>query len=101
MVARTLWFIQHKSTGKYFPEPVGRMGRGGSFTEATDNGSKARIFISEVAAKRFLGAWVKGKYHHSSGYNSFDGEYYEDTKIIEIPSRNLDDYVIIYRTISL
>jgi hypothetical protein len=88
MASMTFWFIRHKTTGKYFPEPVGRMGRGGSFTEATDDGSKARIFISEVAAKRFLGAWVKS-------------ECYENTEIKEIPSRNRNDYEIIYRTISL
>ena len=96
MASMTFWFIRHKTTGKYFPKPVGRMGRGGSFTKATDDGSKARIFISEVAAKRFLGAWVKGEYHHS-----FDRQYNENTEIKEIPSRNRNDYEIIYRTISL
>lgn len=94
-----LFFIQHKGTKLYFPDPKGRAGRGGSFTEATDNGDDARIFRSARSAKIFLRAWVKGEYHCYRG-GSYD-DYEEDVTIKPVPTRNLNDYEIIEREIIL
>lgn len=100
-----LFFVQHKGTKLYFPDPKGRAGRGGSFTEATDNGDDARIFRSARSAKIFLKAWVKGEYHCSRGqYQSgpdWDSEYYEDVTIKPVASRNINDYEIIEKEIDL
>ena len=94
-----LYFIQHRSTKLYFPQPEGRAGRGGSFTEATDNGDKARIFRTARSAKIFLRAWVKGKYvcHRSGDWD----DYYEDVTIKPVETRNLMDYEIIEKVIDL
>lgn len=99
-----LFFVQHKITKLYFPDPKGRAGRGGSFTEATDKGDDARIFRSARSAKIFLRAWVKGEYHCSrGGYQSYDGEYdyEEDVTIKPVATRNLIDYEIIEKEIIL
>lgn len=99
-----IFFIRNIHTKLYFPEPKGRNGRGGSFTEATDKGDNARIFRSELGAKRFLGAWLKGEYHHSYsiGYD-YEGnrDDYEDVNIIPKSNRNRDDYEIILKEINL
>lgn len=102
-----LWFLRHKETKLYFPDPKGRSGRGGSFTEATDNGDDARIFRSERSAKLFLGAWAKGQYHHSGGVdpghpgNDWEADYWEEVEIKPIASRNKQDYEIIMKEIIL
>lgn len=100
-----LFFIRNKDTKLYFPDPKGRSGRGGSFTEATDKGDDARIFRSSRSAKIFLKTWVKGEYHCSRGDGSqtYYGEcdYYEEITIKPINSRNLNDYEIIEKEIIL
>lgn len=102
-----IWFIRHKITKLYFPEPDGRNGRGGSFTEANEPGQKARIFKTRLGAARFLGAWVRGEYHCGRGYdpghsgNDWSGEYYEEVTIKPVPTRNKDDYEIICKEIIL
>lgn len=99
-----LWFVRHKPTGHYIPEPKGRNGRGGSFLEPSSNKDDARIFRSELSAKRFIGAWLKGQYHHSSsvGYD-YEGnpDYYEDVSIVPVPSRIREDMKIIMKEIIL
>lgn len=94
-----LFFIRHRGTKLYFPDPKGRAGRGGSFTEATDNGDDARIFRSARSAKIFLKAWAKGKYvcHRGGDWD----DYYEDVDIVPVPSRNINDYEIIEKVIDL
>ena len=102
-----LFFIQHKSTKLYFPDPKGRAGRGGSFTEATDKGDDARIFRSKLAAKRFLGQWLRGEHHHTSGYdpghpgNDYESDYWDEIIIKPKSNRNLNDYEIIEKEIIL
>ena len=99
-----LFLVRHRGTKRYFPDPKGRAGRGGSFTEATDNGDDARIFRSARSAKIFLRAWVKGEYHCSRGGGwTYDGDYdyEEDVTIKPISSRNLNDYEIIEKEIIL
>ena len=99
-----LFFVRHKGTKLYFPDPKGRSGRGGSFTEATDNGNDARIFRSARSAKIFLRAWVKGEYHCSRGGGQTwggDYDYYEEVSIKPVPTRNLNDYEIIEKDIAL
>ena len=99
-----LFFVRHKGTKLYFPDPKGRAGRGGSFTEATDKGDDARIFRSARSAKIFLRAWVKGEYHCSRyGGQTYDGDYdyEEDVTIKPVASRNLNDYEIIEKEIIL
>ena len=94
-----LYFIQHRGTKLYFPDPKGRAGRGGSFTEATDNGDDARIFRSARSAKIFLRTWVKGKYvcHRGGAWD----DYYEGVSIQPVTARNLMDYEIIEKVIDL
>lgn len=94
-----LFFIQHRGTKLYFPDPKGRAGRGGSFTEATDNGDDARIFRSARSAKIFLRSWSKGKYVCHRG-GSWD-DYYEETEIKPVEGRNINDYEIIEKVIDL
>lgn len=107
MTLFSIWFIQHKKTKLYFPDPKGRQGRGGSFTEATDNGADARIFKTELSAKRFLTAWQKGKYHCARGTdyghpgNDWETDYYEEVSIEPVPTRNKQDYVIIKKEIEM
>ena len=94
-----LFFVRHRGTKLYFPDPKGRAGRGGSFTEATDNGDDARIFRSARSAKIFLKAWAKGKYVCSRWSDGYD--YEEDVDIVPVPSRNINDYEIIEKVIDL
>lgn len=89
-----LWLIRHKPTGWYMPEPLGRMGRGGSHTEPDPISDNARIFRSKRAATNALSSWLRGKVHatrgHSSGGPDYMDEYYEDLSIEKIASRKKD-----------
>ncbi len=91
------WAIRHAPTGHYLPEPAGRMGRGGSHVEpvAVSDADRARLFPSKIAASRALGAWLRGKVHHSSGYDSFSGEYWETNELRPVPSRKRDEMDIV------
>ena len=100
-----LFFIKHKETHLYFPDVKGKAGRGGSFTEATDNGDDARIFRTVRSAKIFLRAWAKGEYHSFRGQSQsgpdWDSEYYEEVSIKPVATRNFNDYEIIEKEIIL
>lgn len=96
-----LFFIRHKPSGHYLPEPAGRMGRGGSHVEPCSNPDEARIFRSKLSASRALTAWLRGKVHHSSGYDSWNNEYYEDNDLEPVPSRKREDMEIIEKEIDL
>ncbi len=100
MSALPFWLIRHKPTGAYLPEPAGRMGRGGSYVEPTpypseNPGERPRLFESRLGAQRALTAWLRGKVHRSSGYDSYDMEYYDDLDLEPVPSRKKDDMEII------
>lgn len=99
----TFWLIRHKPTGGYLPEPIGRMGRGGSHVEPVvhtdDPATTPRIFQSERAAKNALAAWLRGKYvAHRGSYSGgpdFDVDYYEDIEIVPVPGRKREEMEII------
>ncbi len=60
--------IKHKPTGRYLPEPRGRMGRGGSHVEPVDviQGQLAtypRMFPTKRGAQNYLSQWLRGKHH--------------------------------------
>lgn len=100
-----LYFIKHKPTGYYLPEPVGRMGRGGSHTEPDPDSNNARIFRTPRAAKNALTAWLRGKVvaHRgmSSGGPDFYAEYYEDLELVPVPSRKREEMEIVELELSL
>lgn len=101
------YFIRHKPTGHYIPRPEGRNGRGGSHLEPIPDTDKARIFLSERAAKSFLGQWLQGKFVADRGYgaghpgNDWDPDYYEDITVIPQPHRIREDMEIIVKEIIL
>lgn len=86
--------IRHKPTGFYLPEPLGRLGRGGSHVEPTAD-QRPRLFPTKRGAVLALGAWLKGKVHHSSGYDSFSQEHYESTHLEPVPSRKREEMEIV------
>lgn len=97
-----LFFIRHKPTGNYLPEPTGRMGRGGSHVEPTPASEKQpRLFTSKLSASRALGQWLRGKVHHKSGYDSWSNEYYEENLLEPIPNRIKSEMEIIEKEIDL
>lgn len=102
-----IFFIRHKPTGHYIPEPEGRNGRGGSHLEPSPDKDKARIFRSERSAKIFLSSWLKGKYVADRGYsdghpgNDWERDYYEDVSIVPVSSRVREDMEIIEKEIIL
>ena len=60
---KPLYAIRHKPTGFYLPEPAGRQNRGSSHTEPVDcTDERPRLFISELAARRSLIQWLRGKH---------------------------------------
>lgn len=102
-----IWVIRNIHTKLYFPEPRGREGRGGSFTMPDQPGTSdnIRLFRSKLSASRFLGSWLRGEVHHSSGsyedYCSGGREYYEENEIVHKPDRKREDIEIIEKEIIL
>jgi hypothetical protein len=85
---------------------MGRMGRGGSHTEPTafdpaNITTRPRMFVSKLSAQRALSSWLRGKVHHSSGYDSYCGEYYESSSIEKVPSRVKADMEIVETSLVL
>lgn len=95
----TFWFVRHKPSGGYLPEPAGRMGRGGSHVEPVvhteDPATTPRVFTTKRSATNALSSWLRGKVYHSSGYDGWDNEYYEGTDLVPVPSRKKDEMEII------
>ena len=56
----TRYAIQHLPTGRLLPNPRGRGGRGGTFTEFSDAGPP-RLFEKRSSAESALHWWLKGK----------------------------------------
>lgn len=82
---KPLFAIKHKPTGFYLPEPLGRMGRGGSHTEPVDcsgDNENPRLFVTKLGASRALSAWLQGKFNAERTWESdgegFGGGYYVD-----------------------
>ena len=90
-----LYAIRKKGTDLYLPEPVGRMGRGGSHVEPihVDTGV-IRTFSSMRSANAALTQWLRGKHVCSRGHYS-SGEYYEEIEIVPVPARIKDEMEIV------
>ncbi len=91
-----LYAIRKKGTDLYLPEPIGRMGRGGSHVEPihVDTGV-IRTFNTMRSANAALTQWLRGKHVCSRGhYDSYD-EYYEETEIVPVPARIKDEMEIV------
>ena len=97
-----LYFIRHKPTGHYLPEPAGRMGRGGSWVEPkSPDDALPRIFVTKRSATNALASWLRDRVHHSCGYDAYACEYYEDTEIEAVVERKRDDMEIMTREFEL
>lgn len=94
---RPLYALRHKITGHYLPEPKGRMGRGGSYTEPSDcsgDWPNPRLFQSRLSAQRALTAWLMGKHKADLYYE--DGSYYQDgVTVIPVPERRKEEWEIV------
>lgn len=100
-----LYAIRHRPTGNYLPRPLGREGRGGSHLEPVEPTSaketRPRFFETERAAKIFLSSWLKGKVIHTSSYDSLNGEYWEDTSVVPVPSRKAEEMEVVHYVVDL
>lgn len=94
-----LWFIRHKPSGGYLPEPAGRMGRGGSHVEPS-RFLPPRVFQTKKSAVNALSMWLKGKFTASRG-RDWDGEYYEDLLVVAVVGRVRADMEIVEKEITL
>lgn len=80
------WAIKHLPTGKYLPEPKGRLGRGGSHVEPEFvHIKRPRLLPTKRGAQNVLSAWLRGK-HHAERYYESDGEYGPSYWVDDIPS---------------
>lgn len=97
-----LYAIRKKGTDLYLPEPVGRMGRGGSHVEPihVDTGV-IRTFNSMRSANAALTQWLRGKHLPVMGgeyldeYNGRWISYQEGTEVVHQPERNKDEMEIV------
>ena len=97
-----LYAIRKKGTDLYLPEPIGRMGRGGSHTEPIhmDTGV-IRTFTTMRSANAALTQWLRGKHLPVMGgeyldeYNSRWITYQEGTEVIPQPERKRDEMEIV------
>ena len=92
---KSMWAIQHVPTGFYLPSPKGHSGRGGSFVEIADpNLVQPRLFISEYAAKRALGAWLRGKHEGITDWDDH-GPYTIGYKVIPVKTRKRENMAVV------
>jgi hypothetical protein len=102
MPAIAVYFIRHKPTGYYLPEPTGFGGRGGSHTEPADpEVTRPRLFRSRRAATNALGQWLRGKHVRWFCVDQFTGEYDEGVDIKPVSSRKAEDMEIAESTLNL
>ena len=98
---RTMWAIRHKPTGFMLPNPKGHSGRGGSFVDPQDpNEIHPRLFISQLAAKRALIAWLRGKHEgaYDFEYSDYDNKSYQvcvGYVVVPVPSRKAEDMEVV------
>ena len=89
-----LWFaIKHKPSGLYLPAASGRYGRGFSFKEPSEE--RPRLFHTKRGAINALYQWLRGHHRHSSGFDSFNSEYYEETKVLPQPHRKREEMEVV------
>ena len=93
--------IRHKPTNHYLPSPKGHSGRGGSFVDPVDpKETHPRLFMTQLAAKRALIAWLRGKHEgdYDSEYNEWTGESYTvcvGYVVVPVPSRKAEDMEVV------
>ena len=98
---RSMWAIRHKPTGFMLPNPKGHSGRGGSFVDPQDpNEIHPRLFISQLAAKRALIAWLRGKHEgaYDFEYSDYDNKSYQvcvGYVVVPVPSRKAEDMEVV------
>ena len=98
---RTMWAIRHKPTGFMLPNPKGHSGRGGSFVDPQDPKEiHPRLFITQLAAKRALIAWLRGKHEgaYDFEYSDYDNKSYQvcvGYVVVPVPSRKAEDMEIV------
>ena len=98
---RTMWAIRHKPTGFMLPNPKGHSGRGGSFVDPKDPKEiHPRLFITQLAAKRALIAWLRGKHEgaYDFEYSDYDNKSYQvcvGYVVVPVPSRKAEDMEIV------
>ena len=98
---RTMWAIRHKPTGFMLPNPKGHSGRGGSFVDPQDPKEiHPRLFITQLAAKRALIAWLRGKHEgaYDFEYSDYDNKSYQvcvGYVVVPVPSRKAEDMEVV------
>ena len=98
---RTMWAIRHKPTGFMLPNPKGHNGRGGSFVDPQDPKEiHPRLFITQLAAKRALIAWLRGKHEgaYDFEYSDYDNKSYQvcvGYVVVPVPSRKAEDMEVV------
>ena len=98
---RTMWAIRHKPTGFMLPNPKGHSGRGGSFVDPQDPKEiHPRLFITQLAAKRALIAWLRGKHEgaYDFEYSDYDNKSYQvcvGYVVVPVPSRKAKDMEVV------
>ncbi|KKL77589.1 hypothetical protein LCGC14_2033350 [marine sediment metagenome] len=91
--------IRHIPTGNFLSVPIGRSGKGGTWTEPVplSNINPPRLFCSEHAAKIALTYWLKGRF--SVTHSTYSGEWGEEHDEIEhtepAPERKREDMEIV------
>ena len=98
---KSMWAIRHKPTNHYLPSPKGHSGRGGSFVDPVDPKEiHPRLFMTQLAAKRALIAWLRGKHEgdYDREYNEWTGKSYTvcvGYVVVPVPSRKAEDMEIV------
>ena len=93
---KPLYAIRQISTGFFLPNPKGRHGRGGSFTEPKDpDVEPPRLFKNKKAAGACLIQWAKGKHHASWDSDDNGNSYVDDITIEPVPKRNIHDMEVV------
>lgn len=98
---RSMWAIRHKPTGFMLPNPKGRSGRGGSFVDPQDpKETHPRLFFTQLAAKRALIAWLRGKHegNYEMEYDEWSGKGYQiciGYVVVPIPNRKAEEMEVI------
>ena len=98
---RSMWAIRHEPTGFMLPNPKGHNRRGGSFVDPQDpNEIHPRLFITQLAAKRALIAWLRGKHEgaYDFEYSDYDNKSYQvcvGYVVVPVPSRKAEDMEVV------
>ena len=85
--------IRHIPTGRLLPNPRGRGGRGGTFTEFDDEGVP-RLFEKRTSAEQALRWWLGGKVVVGQTQD-FEGYVDEDWRIVPQKHRKAEECDIV------